>query len=166
MSQECQRVLHRCVAKPLELEFSNIEKYLEARTPEAKKALEENDKLNKFLDATSVSIDSFYYRRGKVLTEAKAGPPVVKEELEAMTLLFQFGLNFTGKHAADQKKIKDEDAAKPEAQRDGGLIGALTGDKNLSQLFDITAISVRVLSVKGDENVKTLQAYVDGLFTD
>lgn len=64
-------------------------------------------------------------------------------------MLMQFALNF--------------DAGK---EGKGGLIQALTGDKDLGELFDITGVSLRVLQcdAKKDPNAKaTLQRYIDGL---
>jgi len=57
----------------------------------------------------------------------------------------QFALNFS----------KEEDGS-------GGLIGSLTGDPDLSAMFDITALSLRVLRCD-KENVDVLQNYIDGL---
>src|SRR5271169_5473717 len=141
------------LAKPLKLYLDNILDYLESTNPGTKKQItESNPKLAGFLKNTSVSIDSFYYRGAKLdkdkidpKTKKKADPPPVK--VDNGLLLMQFGLNFT------------KDTAK------GGLIASLTGDENLSKLFEITGISLRVLRCDKD-NVELLQNYVDGLFAE
>jgi hypothetical protein len=79
---------------------------------------------------------------------------------EDQILLMQFALNFT------ENDAKEDKVDKAAAGKKGGLIGALTGDEDLSELFDVTGLSVRVLCCKGDDNVKILQNYVDGLFAD
>ena len=125
------------LTKPLRIELENILNYLESKAPGTKKTLQENKALSGFLKNTSVSIDSFYYRKAPDPT-----PPAT--EKGAGILLMQFALNFT----------------KGEGQ--GGLIGDLTGDENLSKLFDVTGIALRVLQC-GTDDVKVLQYYVDAL---
>lgn len=133
------------LAKPITLEFVKIKNYLANKAADAKTqldTLEKKPELKRFLESTSVSINSFYYKGA-----AKAEDGIV---------LFQIALNFT---KADADKDKDD----KKTGSTGGIIGALTGDKDLSELFDITGMSVRVLRCKGDENVKILQAYADSL---
>jgi len=152
------------LAKPIKLELSKLLKYLEKKSggAEAKATLEGNPKLANFLRATSVSVDSLYYKRASVITPAKTDGGTTTPEVrgEDQILLMQFALNFT------ENDAKEDKANKAAAGKKGGLIGALTGDEDLSELFDVTGLSVRVLCCKGDDNVKILQNYVDGLFAD
>jgi len=123
------------LAKPLKIELDKILEYLESQQQGIKETLK-GTPLKNFLQNTSVAIDSFYFRKG-IKTEGAAGD-------KGGLLLMQFALNFT--------KEGDE----------GGLIGDLTGDPNLSKMFDITGLSLRVLRCDKD-NVEVLQNYVDGL---
>jgi len=123
------------LAKPLKIELDNILEYLNKKQPGIKDQLKgENSPVKNFLANTSVAIDSFYYKGAKPDAADKKG------EL----LLMQFALNFA----------KDESG--------GGLIGNLTGDSDLSAMFDITGLSLRVLRCDKDK-VEVLQNYVDGL---
>ena len=127
------------LAKPLKIELDNIVNYLDKKSPGTKQTLKDNPTLKGFLTNTSVSIDSFYYKGGEAGKENDG------------LLLMQFALNFTQ---------ADADAANNDSS--GGLIGSLTGDPDLSQMFDITSLSLRALQC-GKDNVEVLQNYVDGL---
>jgi hypothetical protein len=150
------------LAKPVKLKLEKLYAYLDKKADGATKSLKDNPALTGFLNATSVSVDSLYYKRASIVTPAKVAPDTPAPEVrgEDQILLMQFALNFT------EADAKADATAKVGQGSSGGLIGALTGDKDLSELFDITGLSVRVLCCKGDENVKTLQNYVDGLFAD
>jgi len=130
------------LAKPLKIHLEKILDYIEKKGPGTKKAIEDNQQLKGFLTNTSVAIDSFYYRGAQ------------PEQKGDGILLMQFALNFT--------KEKKDEADKEAGEGKGGLIGSLTGDPDLSQMFDITGLSLRVLRCDKD-NVEVLQNYVDGL---
>lgn len=132
------------LAKPLKIELNKIVAYLDKKSPGTKQTLEDNQTLKGFLTNTSVSIDSFYYKKAET---QEAGTPKENDGL----LLMQFALNFTKADADDANE-----------DQTGGLIGSLTGDSDLSAMFDITSLSLRALQC-GKDNVKVLQNYVDGL---
>jgi hypothetical protein len=153
------------LAKPLKLKLKRIQKYLEAKAPAEKKGLDDNPKLKRFLTNTDVAINSLYFRNSR---EAKAAVPAdpkaspATKEVPAVTelkrlLLMQFEVDF----AAAEKALTPEE----QQPGGGGLIGSLTGDKDLSELFDITSVSLRVLQCD-EENVEILQKYIDAVSED
>ena len=131
------------LAKPLSLELGDLANFIQKKTSTDLKTVgAEGGKpgpLERFLKNTSVSVNAFYFRKGKK-DATKPIPPL---------MLMQFALNF--------------DAGK---EGKGGLIKSLTGDEDLGNLFDIKGVSLRVLQcdAKKDPNAKaTLQSYMDGL---
>jgi hypothetical protein len=125
------------LAKPLKIELEKILDYLNKKQDGIKDQLKgENSPVKNFLKNTSVAIDSFYFKKGK--------KPEGATEEKGELLLMQFALNFA------------------KEGEEGGLIGNLTGDNDLSEMFDITGLSLRVLRCDKD-NVEVLQNYVDGL---
>jgi hypothetical protein len=133
------------LTKPLTLNLDKILAYLSKKDGElAKDKLEKKyPALAKFLESTTVAIDSFYYRNGKA---AVTTPPDKVAKAVARLMLMQFELNFA---AAD-------------ATGKAGLIKSLTGDDDLSALFEVTSLSLRVLQCD-EESEETLQAYIDAL---
>lgn len=120
------------LAKPLKIELDNILEYLNKKQPGIKDQLKGDNSPVKNFLANTSVAIDSFYYQ--------KGAKSPEKDL----LLMQFALNFT----------KDESG--------GGLIGNLTGDSDLSAMFDITGLSLRVLRCDKDK-VEVLQNYVDGL---
>jgi hypothetical protein len=157
------------LTKPLKIELDKIRKYLKKKAEKANEDLDKNEKLRAFLANTEVAINSLYFRSSrkyKAAVKASDGPPKVEaqEEIKALNrlLLMQFDVNFdAGKAASDEEERTNPDKFK----KSGGLIGSLTGDPDLSELFEVTSLSLRVLQCdKAD--VETLQKYIDAVSAD
>jgi hypothetical protein len=157
------------LAKPLTLQLDKIRAYLAKKDKTANDNLGKNEKLSAFLQNTEVAINSLYFRNSRKFEPAvkgSDGPPKVeaKEEVTALgrILLMQFDVNFDAGEAASEAEEKADPA---KYEKSGGLIGSLTGDPDLSALFDVTSLSLRVLQCdKAD--VETLQKYVDAVSAD
>jgi hypothetical protein len=152
------------LTKPLKLKLEKIQAYLKAKAGEETTTLQQDPKLQRFLTNTEVAINSLYFRKGRKgvpAVAASAGPPptVAKEGVSEIQqlLLMQFEVDF----AAGEAQLTDEEKAPGK----GGLIGSLTGDPHLSELFEITSVSLRVLQCDKD-NVETLQKYIDAVSED
>jgi hypothetical protein len=145
------------LAKPLKLNLIKIKDYLKAKSPESAKAMDGNKALEGFLTNTAVEVNSFYFRKGREKQAADAPNDKAAVDAVSRLMLMEFNVDFqAGKKKAEDQEKADKAAGKPTV----GLIGSLTGDPALSELFEITSLSLRVLQCDED-NVEALQNYID-----
>ena len=128
------------ITKPVTLKGEHLANYL------TRKDVPMPDKVKNLLKTTSIACDAFYFSKNERLltAEEKTGwdtnhPGVTKpadDKIDEGALLMMFAVDFNE-----------------------GLMGALTGDKDLAQLFEISGASLRVLRC-GPDSKKRLEEYV------
>ena len=129
------------ITKPVTINGEHLVAYLNSKSV----SLPTSPDIAKFLDTASISCDAFYFSKNErdLTPEEVAGweanhPGVTKpadNKVDEGALLMMFKLKFSE-----------------------GLIGALTGDAHLGNLFDITGASLRVLRCR-DSSKKILEEY-------
>lgn len=119
------------INEPVVMSFKNLQKLLKER---ASIDMEEHDVLKRFLNATSVSCNAFYYKK-----------ETDKDKKEKVTFLIEFALGF---HEDETGK--------------GGLISSLTGCPEIENLFDINGVSVSLIQCKPEDR-DVLQKYAASL---
>ena len=133
------------ITKRVSLEGKHLETYL------AKKSVSMPKEVKDLLKTTSISCDAFYFSKNeRALTETEktawleehkadndAATKATKITVDEGALLMMFEVTF-----------------------DKGLMGALTGDQDLANLFDISGASLRVLRCR-EPSKKILEEYVE-----
>jgi hypothetical protein len=134
------------ITKPVTIKGEHLVAYLTSKNV----SLPESPNIKKFLNTTSISCDAFYFSKNeRALTDTEKTAWLEEHKAEA---------------DKDTKvtTIKVDDGALLmmfELKFEDGLISALTDDKDLGQLFDITGASLRVLRCR-DSSKKILEEYV------
>ena len=139
------------LTKPIKISFEHLEKYLKTKEVELPK------EVKGVLKAGYVACEAFYYQKdGPMLMMFEGGFGADEEEIKKK----EAEIEKLRRENAEAKEIKDkEDDLR---KQKGGLIGALSGDSELSELFDIKGISVRVVKCK-KADFKVLQDYAKAL---
>lgn len=122
------------LSKPLELDFAKLTKFLGKKGVVVPSA---PVNVKELLENTKLACGAFYYCSDKMEVDDQ-GEKTDKVE-KAGTLLMSFSIS--------NKK---------------GLIGSLTGDDDLSELFDVVGVSLRIVKCS-EERLPELQRYVDDL---
>ena len=120
------------INEPVIMDFKNLQKLIEDRTSIK---ISENKVLSRFLNATSVSCNAFYYQKE---TDPKENDPKKKEKI---TFLIEFALEF-----------QEDEKGK------GGLISALTDCPEIANLFDVRGVSVSLVQCRAEDR-NVLQTY-------